>query len=154
MEQESDLIVHRKEKLRKLKEKNIDPYPYSFRRTHSSSEVIDNFEKLEGEETKVKIAGRMISFRLHGKSLFAHLKDGEGKIQIYVKSNEVGKDKFELFDLFDIGDFLGVTGKVFRTKTGEVTVRAADFCLLSKSLRPLPEKWHGLQDKELRYRQR
>jgi lysyl-tRNA synthetase class 2 len=154
MEEESDLILHRKEKLKKLTEKNIQPYPYSFNRTHTSSEIIEDFEKLEGEETEVKIAGRMVSLRLHGKSLFAHLKDGAGKIQIYVKSNEVGKEYFELFDLFDIGDFLGVTGKVFKTKTGEITVRAAHFCLLSKSLRPLPEKWHGLQDKELRYRQR
>ncbi|MGB7063144.1 MAG: amino acid--tRNA ligase-related protein, partial [Candidatus Zixiibacteriota bacterium] len=154
MEQESDLILHRKEKLKKLKEKNIDPYPYGFKRTHLSSEIIQNSEKLEGEETEVKIAGRIISLRLHGKSLFAHLQDGAGKIQIYVKSNDVGKEKFELFDLFDIGDFLGVTGKVFKTKTGEITVRATDFCILCKSLRPLPEKWHGLQDKELRFRQR
>ena len=154
MEQESDLILHRKEKLRKLIEKNINPYPYSFKRTHTSSEITGNFKKLEGEGTEVRIAGRIISLRLHGKTLFLHLKDGVGRIQVYVKSDEVGKEKFDLFDLFDIGDFLGVTGKVFKTKTGEVTVRAADFCLLSKSLRPLPEKWHGLQDKELRYRQR
>ncbi len=154
MEQESDLILHRKEKLRKLIEKNINPYPYGFKRTHTSSEITGNFKKLEGEGTEVRIAGRIISLRLHGKTLFLHLKDGVGRIQVYVKSDEVGKEKFDLFDLFDIGDFLGVTGKVFKTKTGEVTVRAADFCLLSKSLRPLPEKWHGLQDKELRYRQR
>jgi lysyl-tRNA synthetase class 2 len=154
MEQESDLILNRKEKLKKLKEKNVDPYPYNFKKTHTSSEIVADFEKLQVEGTEVKIAGRMISLRLHGKSLFAHIQDGAGRIQIYVKSDEVGKDKFELFDLFDIGDFLGVTGKVFQTKTGEVTVRAADFCLLAKSLRPLPEKWHGLQDKELRYRQR
>jgi lysyl-tRNA synthetase class 2 len=154
MEETSELLQYRKDKLKKLKEKNINPYPYNFKRTHTSSEIIGNFEKLEGEQTEVKIAGRMISLRLHGKSLFSHLKDGAGKIQIYVKSDEVGKERFELFDLFDIGDFLGITGKVFKTKTGEITVRATDFCLLSKSLRPLPEKWHGLQDKELRYRQR
>jgi lysyl-tRNA synthetase class 2 len=154
MEETSELILHRQEKLKKLKEKNINPYPYSFKRTHISSEIIGNFEKLESEQTEIKIAGRMISLRLHGKSLFAHLQDGTGKIQFYVKADEVGKEKFELFELFDIGDFLGVTGKVFKTKTGEITVRASDFCLLSKSMRPLPEKWHGLQDKELRYRQR
>jgi len=154
MEQESDLILHRRDKLKKLKERDINPYPYSFKRTHASSEIIQDFETLEGEQTEVKIAGRMISLRLHGKSLFFHLKDGGGKIQIYVKSDEVGKEKFKLFELFDIGDFLGVTGKVFKTKTGEITVRAGDFCILCKSLRPLPEKWHGLQDKELRYRQR
>jgi len=154
MEQMSELLLHRREKLKKLKEKNINPYPYSFRRTHLSSQIIEDFEKLEKEQKEVKIAGRMISLRLHGKTLFFHLKDGAGKVQVYVRSDEVGKEKFELFDLFDIGDFLGVTGKVFKTRTGEITVRAADFRLLSKSLRPLPEKWHGLQDKELRYRQR
>jgi lysyl-tRNA synthetase class 2 len=154
MEQESDLIRHRKEKLAKLKEKNINPYPYGFVKTHLSSEIIDNFEELGGAENEVKIAGRIIALRPHGKTLFAHVKDGAGKIQIYVKSDEVGKDKFKLFDLFDIGDFLGVTGKVFKTKTGEITIRATDFQILSKSLRPLPEKWHGLQDKELRFRQR
>jgi lysyl-tRNA synthetase class 2 len=154
MEQESDLIRHRKEKLEKLKEKSIDPYPYTFNRTHLTSEIIEDFDELEGEETEVRIAGRVIALRLHGKTLFGHLKDGTGKIQIYVKQDEVGKEKFKLFDLFDIGDFLGVIGKVFKTRTGEITVRATDFCILSKSLRPLPEKWHGLQDKELRYRQR
>jgi lysyl-tRNA synthetase class 2 len=80
MEQESDLILHRKEKLKKLKEKSIDPYPYSFKRTHLSSEIIGTYEKLEGEEAEVKIAGRIVSLRLHGKSLFAHLQDGAGKI--------------------------------------------------------------------------
>jgi lysyl-tRNA synthetase class 2 len=154
MEQESDLIRHRKEKLEKLKEKNINPYPYSFVKSHLSSEIIENFDELEGEENEVKIAGRIVALRPHGKTLFAHLKDGTGKIQIYVKQDEVGKEEFKLFSLFDIGDFLGVTGKVFKTKTGEITIRATEFQILSKSLRPLPEKWHGLQDKELRFRQR
>lgn len=154
MEETSEILQHRIDKLKKLKEKNINPYPYSFKRTHTSSEIIQNFETLSQQQTEVKIAGRMISLRLHGQTLFFHLQDGGGKIQVYVKADEVGKDKFELFDLFDIGDFLGVTGKVFKTKTGEITVRASDFCILVKSMRPLPEKWHGLQDKELRYRQR
>lgn len=154
MEQTSELLIHRREKLKKLREKNINPYPYNFKRTHTSSEIIKNFEKLSTDETEVKIAGRMISLRLHGKTLFFHLLDGAGKIQVYVKLDEVGKEKFELFDLFDIGDHLGITGKVFKTRTGEITVRATDFCILSKSLLPLPEKWHGLQDKEIRYRQR
>jgi len=154
MEETSELLSHRREKLKKLKERNINPYPYNFKRTHTSSEIVKDFEKLSRDETQVKIAGRMISVRLHGKSLFFHLLDGAGKIQVYVKSDEVGKEKFELFDLFDIGDHLGVTGKVFKTKTGEITIRATDFWILSKSLLPLPEKWHGLRDKELRYRQR
>ncbi len=154
MEETSELLMHRREKLKKLREKKINPYPYNFKRTHSSSEIIQNFEKLSGDETEVKIAGRMISLRLHGKTLFFHLLDGAGKIQVYLKADEVGKDKFELFDLFDMGDHLGVTGKVFKTRTDEITVRATDFSILSKSLLPLPEKWHGLQDKEIRYRQR
>jgi lysyl-tRNA synthetase class 2 len=154
MEQESDLIRHRKEKLKKLREKNIDPYPYAFEKTHLSSEIVEDFDQLSTRETEVKIAGRITALRPHGKTLFGHLKDGEGKIQIYVKKDEVGEEKFRLFDMLDIGDFLGVTGKVFKTKTGEITVRSTDFCILCKSLRPLPEKWHGLQDKELRYRQR
>jgi lysyl-tRNA synthetase class 2 len=154
MEETSELLLHRHEKLKRLKEKNINPYPYNYKKTHTSSEIIQNNEKLQNKQTEVKIAGRMVSLRLHGKSLFAHLQDGAGKIQIYVKSDEVGKEKFELFDLLDLGDFLGVTGKVFKTKTGEITIRATDFCILAKSMRPLPEKWHGLQDKELRYRQR
>jgi lysyl-tRNA synthetase, class II len=154
MEETSEILQHRIDKLKKLKEKNINPYPYSFKRTHTSAEIIQNGEKLESEQTEVKTAGRIVSLRLHGKSLFAHLQDGSGKIQIYVKSDEVGKERFELFDLFDIGDFLGVSGKVFKTRTGEITIRVTDFVLLSKSMLPLPEKWHGLQDKELRYRQR
>jgi len=154
MEQESDLVLHRKEKLKKLRERNIDPYPYGFRKTHLSSEITEDFSKLEAEGKEVRIAGRIVALRPHGKTLFAHLKDGAGKIQIYVKKDEVGEEKFQLLDLFDIGDFLGVTGKVFKTRTGEITVRATDFQILCKSLRPLPEKWHGLQDKELRYRQR
>jgi lysyl-tRNA synthetase class 2 len=154
MEQESELIQHRKDKLRKLKEKNINPYPYSFKKTHLSSQIIESFEELEKEEKEVKVAGRIVALRPHGKTVFAHLQDGAGTIQIYVKKDEVGEDNFELLDRLDIGDFLGVTGKVFKTRTGEITVRTTDFCILSKSLLPLPEKWHGLQDKELRYRQR
>jgi len=150
----SQLLQYRREKLKALKEKKINPYPYSFKRTHTSRDVLDNFEKLEADETEIKTCGRIISLRTHGKSLFFHLLDGEGKIQAYVKSDEVGEEKYKLFELFDIGDFIGIVGKVFKTKTGEKSIRIKDFQLLSKSLHPLPEKWHGLQDKELRYRQR
>ncbi|KPL02591.1 MAG: lysyl-tRNA synthetase [candidate division Zixibacteria bacterium SM23_73_2] len=149
-----EYLAHRREKLKKLKEKGLDPYPYKFEKTHSTEEILNNFEKLEKEQKEVKIAGRIISLRGHGKSVFFHIQDGYGKIQIYLKSDEVGKEKFEEFDLFDIGDFIGVVGIVFVTKKGEKSIRASDFVMLSKSLRPLPEKWHGLQDKELRYRQR
>ncbi|HVP36178.1 MAG TPA: lysine--tRNA ligase, partial [Terriglobales bacterium] len=150
----SELLRHRREKLSALREKKINPYPYVFKRTHTSKEVCDNFEKLESEAAQVSVCGRIISLRSHGKSIFFHILDGEGKIQVYIKSDEVGEEKYKLFELFDIGDFIGVCGKVFKTRTGEKTVRAEDFQLLSKSLHPLPEKWHGLQDKELRYRQR
>ena len=154
MEGLPEYLAHRREKLKKLKEKGLDPYPYKFEKTHSTEEILNNFEKLEKEQKEVKIAGRIISLRGHGKSVFFHIQDGYGKIQIYLKSDEVGKEKFEEFDLFDIGDFIGVVGIVFVTKKGEKSIRATDFEMLSKSLRPLPEKWHGLQDKELRYRQR
>jgi len=154
MSEQSELIRVRKEKLAKLRELGINPYPYSFQRTHFSTEIISNFETLSTSEQPVKIAGRILTLRGHGKSLFFHCLDDKGKIQVYVKSDVVGPEKYALLDLFDLGDFIGVTGTVFKTKTGEITVRATDFVMLSKSLRPLPEKWHGLQDKELRYRQR
>lgn len=150
----SQLLQYRREKLKALKEKKINPYPYFFKRSYTSKEILDNFEKLEADGTEVSACGRIISLRSHGKSLFFHLLDGEGKIQVYVKSDVVGEEKFKLFELFDIGDFIGVKGKVFKTKTGEKSIKAEEFQLLSKSLHPLPEKWHGLQDKELRYRQR
>jgi len=154
MSEQSELIRIRKEKLAKLRELGINPYPYSFQRTHFSTEIITDFEALSTSEELVKIAGRILTLRGHGKSLFFHCLDDKGKIQVYVKLDVVGPERYALLDLFDLGDFIGVTGTVFKTKTGEITVRATDFVILSKSLRPLPEKWHGLQDKELRYRQR
>ncbi len=154
LEELAEFLQHRRDKLKKLKELNINPYPYHFKRTHSTKEILDNFETLEKEQKEIKSAGRIVSLRKHGKSSFFHIQDGFGKIQVYVKSDEVGEEKFELLDCFDIGDHIGVEGKVFVTKTGEKSIRAKEFTILSKSLRPLPEKWHGLQDKELRYRQR
>ncbi len=150
----SQLLQYRREKLKALREKNINPYPYLFKRTHTSRDILDDFEKLESEGTAVSVCGRITSLRPHGKALFFHILDGEGKIQVYVKSDMVGEEKYKLFEFFDIGDFIGVKGKVFKTKTGEKSIKAEEFELLSKSLHPLPEKWHGLQDKELRYRQR
>ncbi len=117
-------------------------------------EILNHSESLIQSAEEIKIAGRMISMRVHGKSLFFNLLDESGKIQVYVKSDEVGETNYQLFDFFDIGDLIGIEGKVFKTKTGETTVKAKNFTLLAKSLRPLPEKWHGLHDKELRYRQR
>lgn len=154
MEELRDHLRHRREKLHKLKELGINPYPHKFDRTHHTTEILGNVETLESSKQVVRIAGRMVSCRPHGKTIFAHLQDGHGKIQIYLRKDDVGEEKFKLFELTDLGDFLGVTGEVFKTKTGEVTIMVSDWQFLVKSLQPLPEKWHGLADKELRYRKR
>jgi len=152
------LIVQRKEKLKILEEKNIDPYPNKFEVTHSSESISNEFGLLKsGEKTerKVSFAGRIISLREMGRSTFLHLKDSKGKIQVYLREDILGKDNYDsLLKTVDIADFLGVEGKLFRTKTGELTILVEKFQILSKSLRPLPEKWHGLKDIEIRYRQR
>ncbi len=144
----------RREKLEKLRAKDIDPYPFRFERTHLSSDIISDFDALEKSEKKISAAGRIISWRGHGKTLFAHLQDRAGRIQVYLRRDDIGAELFEDFSLFDLGDIIGVEGSVFKTKTGEITIRVSDFEILAKSLLPLPEKWHGLQDKEIRYRRR
>jgi lysyl-tRNA synthetase, class II len=141
-------------KLELLRQKGIHPYPSKFPVTHNSSAVLSSFELLEREQRPVSIAGRLISKRTHGKASFGHLLDGGGKLQVYFREDILGPDGYELFLMVDVGDILGVTGPVFKTRTGEVTVKAEAFELLCKSLRPLPEKWHGLRDVETRYRQR
>ncbi len=154
MEQEqlNDLLLARRRKLEQLKEAGIEPFGRKFETDHYSNEVIDNFSSLEGKE--VIVAGRLMSIRSHGKATFAHLQDYGGQIQIYIREDRVGEKEYELFDLVDIGDFIGVRGDVFRTRKGEVTVEVKEYTYLAKALRPLPEKWHGLKDVELRYRQR
>jgi len=146
-----ELLAHRREKLARLKAKGINPYPYKFERTHFSEEIKAGFAALEEKEARV--AGRIRSFREHGKSTFFHIQDDLGQIQIYAKADVLGQ-QYELLNDFDIGDFVGVTGAVFKTHKGEISVRAARLEVLAKSLHPLPEKWHGLKDVELRYRQR
>lgn len=146
------LVEQRIKKLEQLRERGIEPYPYSFDRTHVASEVLASFDALAG--TEVRVAGRLLTARLMGKASFAHLLDQSGKIQIYVRRDVVGDDQYALFKELDLGDFVGVSGKPFRTKTGEVTIEVENLTLLSKSLRALPEKWHGLTDVEKRYRQR
>ncbi|MCX5800674.1 MAG: lysine--tRNA ligase [Candidatus Eisenbacteria bacterium] len=141
-------------KLELLKEKGIRPYPSRFPVTHGSSAVLDSFEALEREQNRVSVAGRLIAKRTHGKASFGHLLDGAGKLQVYFREDVLGADAYELFSMVDVGDILGVTGPVFKTRTGEITVKAESMELLCKSLRPLPEKWHGLKDVETRYRQR
>jgi len=152
IDDQNDLIKVRIEKLHKMREQGIEPYADRYERTHLAVEIIENFPDLEEQE--VSVAGRLMSKRDQGKAAFAHIKDISGRIQIYVKIDEVGQDAFELFTSYDIGDIIGVKGSVFRTKRGEISVRAKEITLLAKSLRPLPEKFHGLTNVETRYRQR
>jgi len=146
----NEIIKQRKDKLKLFKDKGIETYPHKFSRTHLISELLGNFQ----ENQQVIIAGRLIAKRAHGKACFCDLKDQSAKVQLYVKKDIVGDDNFSLFQELDIGDFLGINGAMFKTHTGEVTVKVEGFVLLSKSLRPLPEKWHGLKDIQIRYRQR
>lgn len=147
-----ELLLVRQNKMEALRDRGVEPFGKKFSASHYSKEIIEGFTALEGKE--VTIAGRLISIRTHGKAAFAHLQDYRGRIQIYIRQDEVGPEKYEIFGLTDIGDFIGVVGEVFRTQKGEVTVKVKDFSYLAKALRPLPEKWHGLKDIEIRYRQR
>ena len=156
LEQELDLnqlMIIRREKLEKLKQNNKNPFEITkFDITHTSKEIIDNYEELEGKE--VTIAGRIMAKRILGKASFCHIQDGDGKIQSYVSINDLGEESYKQFKEDDIGDIIGITGFVFKTRTGEISIHAKEVILLSKSLRPLPEKFHGLKDTDLRYRQR
>lgn len=152
-EEYNELMKQRIQKLEELKGKGEDPFEIvKYERTHTSKDVKENYETLEG--TDVKVAGRLMSKRVHGKAGFSDIHDRYGKLQLYVKIDDVGEEKLKFFKTLDLGDIIGVEGTVFKTKTGEVSVHVKDFVLLTKSLRPLPEKWHGLKDPDLRYRQR
>jgi lysyl-tRNA synthetase class 2 len=152
-EQLSELLQIRRDKLTALQKAGKDPFAViTFDQSHHSSDIVANYDALEGRE--VRIAGRMMSKRIMGKASFAHVLDAAGDIQIYVKRDDVGEEAYADFKAYDIGDIIGVKGFVFKTRTGEVSVHAQEVTLLSKSLRPLPEKFHGLKDPELRYRQR
>lgn len=135
----------------------VDPYPYSFPRTHLVGKLLAEYSKLAAEEkkpdAKVAIAGRIMLKREMGKASFADVMDETGRMQIYVRKDDV-KDKYKLFRKLDVGDWIGVKGYIFKTRTGQLTVYATDFDLLAKSIRPLPEKFHGLKDQELKYRKR
>ena len=147
----------RLEKLNKIRSRNIDPYPHRFPRTHTIQAAIALFQQQAGSNAgslKVSVAGRIMAQRSMGKATFIDLRDGSGKIQAYIRRDTLGDEKYQYLHDFDIGDFIGVSGKVFQTKSGEITVEVSDFTMLSKSLLPLPEKWHGLTDVEKRYRQR
>ncbi len=157
MPNEEELIQERVKKLEEARKLGINPYPYSYDVKENSEQLCQQFENLKPEEHtkhKTKTAGRIIGLRRMGKASFMHLLDEFGKIQIYLREDIVGEKKYSLLKLLDMGDWIGVEGVVFKTKTGEVTIEVKDFDLLCKSLRPLPEKWHGLKDIEARYRQR
>jgi lysyl-tRNA synthetase class 2 len=158
MEETNELIEQRFKKLSELRHLNIDPYDGIFNPESTAAYLNANYqsvskETLEAENINTSVAGRIIAMRDFGKASFAHIQDAAGKIQIYFK-RDVLNEKYSLIKKLDIGDMIGVAGRLFRTKTDELTIEVRDFVFLSKSLRPLPEKWHGLKDIELRYRQR
>lgn len=163
MEELTEFQKIRREKLEQIRELGFNPYPFSFKRTDFAADIIENFDP--DEKRKVSAAGRIMALRKHGKAAFTHIMDSSGKIQIYVRKDQVGDKKFELFKLLDIGDIIGVEGEVFKTHTGEITIFVEKLELLSKNLRPLPivkekiedgerQVYDEFADKELRYRQR
>jgi len=159
MDEVSELTQQRIRKLEILRKEGIDPFPNHFQVTHTSKDLHEAFGSMSDEELQsvketFSIAGRIIAIRNFGKASFIHIQDGKGKIQAYLQKNMIGDQAFQLFKTYDIGDILGLEGKIFRTKTGELTLQILKARLLVKSLRPLPEKWHGLTDIEARYRQR
>ncbi|MBR9700569.1 lysine--tRNA ligase [Candidatus Woesearchaeota archaeon] len=156
MDEDHRLIAEKKRKLEELRKLDIEPYPYSYDQTHHAAEIKTLFAKLQEEESSgesVSIAGRLMLFRDMGKIAFGQIQDETGRIQIMCRKNILG-DSYKLFKLYDLGDFLGVKGEVIKTRTGEITVLAKEVTLLSKSVRPLPEKYHGVQDDELKFRKR
>ena len=153
----TEIISNKWEEIEELKREGIDPFGHSFFRTHKIKDLIENNKNLQAGECcqgKVSIAGRLMALRTHGKAIFANIEDVSGRIQIYIKSNKIGENAFKLFSKIGIGDILGVSGLIFKTRTGEVTIFVEEFILLCKSVRSLPEKWHGLKDVEIRYRKR
>lgn len=151
-EEINEILKNRRSNLEKLRELSINPFPYRYERTHMARDILSDFDSLA--ESEVSVAGRIMSRRGHGKTLFAHIQDKSGKIQIYIKRDDLGQEIFDQFSCYDLGDIIGVRGTVFKTRTEEITIRVSSFEMLSKSMMPLPEKWHGLQDKEIRYRRR
>jgi len=159
MDESNELIQQRVRKLEVLRKEGVDPFPNDFRVTHTTSEIHQTYGSKSEEELKsigehFCLAGRVMAIRDFGKASFVQIQDGKGRIQAYIQKNVVGDQAFKHFKSFDIGDLIGLEGKIFRTKTGELTLQADALRLLVKSLRPLPEKWHGLTDIEARYRQR
>lgn len=157
MQPEEELIKQRLKKLEEIRKKGINPYPYRFEHKNHAKDILEKYSKLKKEEKtkdKVSIAGRIALLRNMGKASFVHIQDQTGRIQFYIREDSVGKEQYELFNLLDLGDIVGVQGTIFRTKLGEISVWCDKIELLSKAVRPLPEKWHGLKDVEARYRKR
>ncbi len=159
MEELNDQQIVRREKMAALREQGIDPFGKRFERTANSQELKDKFADLDKEQLHelnktATIAGRLVTKRGKGKVGFAHIQDREGQIQIYVRKDEVGEENYEIFKKADLGDFLGIEGDVMRTDMGELSIKATHITHLSKALRPLPEKFHGLTDVETIYRKR
>ena len=151
------LTQGRLEKLDRIRSRNIDPYPHRYNRTHTACEAVSLFDDPEinsREDVEVCVAGRITANRSMGKASFIDIRDGSGKIQAYLRKDIIGEDKYADLQDLDIGDFIGVNGILFRTRSNEVTVKASGFDILCKAIRPLPEKWHGLTDVDKRYRQR
>jgi len=153
------LRAHRRGKLDELRRRGLDPFPPRFPVDGSVSELVARFTpldagRLEAETPRVRVGGRVTAIRSHGKATFVDLSDGAGRIQVYIKRDVVGEGSFALLETLDLGDFWGAEGTLFRTRTGELTVRAEKLTVLAKGLQPWPEKWHGLTDRELRARQR
>src|SRR5688572_10692834 len=150
MEETNSLIQQRKAKLQALRERGIDPFRNKFRPTEKCADARAKYA--EGRE--VSLAGRISAHRDMGKSMFIDIKDQSGRIQVYAQKNVLGDEQFEIFKHLDLGDFIGVRGTMFTTKTGEISVKLTSFVILAKALRPPPAEWHGLEDTEIRYRQR
>lgn len=158
-EELNDQLKVRRQKMLEIQDKGIDPFGKRFERTHLAIDLIQAYKDMEKEEldglgVQVSLAGRIMTKRGKGKAGFAHIQDLTDQIQIYVRQDMVGEEQYELFDIADLGDIVGVTGLLFKTKVGELSIKVQDFQFLTKSLRPLPEKFHGLKDVEQRYRQR
>jgi len=159
MDDQREFLKHRLQKLQELRSAGVNPFANSFKPLHTTKDIRDRLggktkEDIEACPDVFRIAGRIMSLRDFGKSAFLHLQDRTGRLQVYMQKNRIGPEQYGIFRKLDIGDFIGVQGRVFLTHSGELTILADAFTLLTKSLRPLPEKWHGLQDIETRYRQR
>lgn len=155
----NELLAVRRNKLNTLRELGFDPFGKKFDRSHHASDILSEYDGMDNEEleklnVEVSIAGRVMQVRKMGKAGFAHVQDQSGRIQIYVRKDAVSENEYEAFKLLDLGDLVGVRGHVFKTRTGETSIKVSSFTVLTKSLYPLPDKFHGLRDVELRYRQR